>query len=116
VTFPSTRAGDLTSAERYYAHALAPAPEEGDLRLHAYCLAGLACLAARSNDATTAGRLWTLAERIEQQIGFRMLTAERGRYERTLAPALRNSAETRAGAASALDIDPLAYVPALLKG
>jgi hypothetical protein len=60
--------------------------------------------------------LWTLAERIEQQIGFRMLTAERGRYERTLTPGLRNSAEYRAGAASAVDLDPLAYIPALLQG
>jgi hypothetical protein len=43
--------GDLESAERYYSQALALGPEEGDVRLRAYCLAGLACVAARS--ATT---------------------------------------------------------------
>jgi non-specific serine/threonine protein kinase len=107
--------GDLASAERYYSEALAIGPEEDDVRLEAYCVAGLACVAARSNDLTTAGRLWTLAERIEQQLGFRILTAERSRYERTLTPALRNSAEYRAGVETALDLDPLTAVPALLR-
>jgi tetratricopeptide (TPR) repeat protein len=55
---------DLPSAERYYYEALAVAPEEDDVRLQAYCLAGLACVAAQNDDATTAGRVWTLAERI----------------------------------------------------
>jgi predicted ATPase len=106
--------GDLASAERYYSEALAIGPEEDDVRLRAYCLAGLACVAARSNDLTGAGRLWTLAERIEQQVGFRILTAERGRYERTLTPALRDSSEYRAGVAVAADLDPLTAGPALL--
>ena len=79
------------------------------MRLQAYCLAGLACIAAQNDDATTAGRLWTLAERIEQQIGFRMLAAERGRYERILAPALARR-RYRAGVASAAEPDPLTAV------
>jgi predicted ATPase len=107
--------GDRPSAERYYHEALALAPEEDDVRLQAYCLAGLACVAAQNDDATTAGRLWTLAERIEQQIGFRMLHAERVRYERTLTPALREEAEYRAGVADAAQLDPITAVADLLR-
>jgi predicted ATPase/DNA-binding SARP family transcriptional activator len=105
---------DLRSAEHYYQEALAAARDEDDVRLQAYCLAGLACVAAHSDDATTAGRLWTLAERIEQRIGFRMLHAERVRYEQTLTPALRDSVDYRAGVASAVDLDPPAAVAELL--
>ncbi|MBV8217950.1 MAG: tetratricopeptide repeat protein, partial [Solirubrobacterales bacterium] len=108
--------GDLESAERYYSQALTLGPEEGDVRLRAYCLAGLACVAARSADVTAAGWLWTLAERIEQQIGFRIPAAERGRYERTLTPALRESGEFRAGAANAADLDLLTGVAELHGG
>ncbi len=107
--------GDPPSAERYYYEALALAPEEDDVRLQAYCLAGLACVAAQNEDATTAGRLWTLAERIEQQIGFRMLHAERVRYERTLTPALREEGEYRAGVVDAAQLDPLTAVAELLR-
>jgi predicted ATPase len=107
--------GDMPSAERYYYEALALAPQEDDVRLQAYCLAGLACVAAQSDDATVAGRLWTLAERIEQQIGFRMLHAERGRYERTITPAMRAEDQFRAGVANAAELDPLAAVAELLR-
>ena len=107
--------GDLPSAERYYYEALALAPEEDDVRLQAYCLAGLACVAAQSDDATMAGRLWTLAERIEQQLGFRMLHAERVRYERTLTPELRDEGGFRVGVANAGQLDPLATVADLLR-
>ena len=106
---------DLRSAERYYLEALALAPQEEDLRLQSYCLAGLACVSARSDDATTAGRLWTLAERIEQQLGFRMLRAERVRYERTLTPALRDEPGYRAGASDAAQLDPLTVVADILR-
>lgn len=107
--------GDPRSAERYYHEALALAPEEDDVRLQAYCLAGLACVAAQEKDAKTAGRLWTLAERIEQQIGFRMIHAERIRYERTITPALRQSPEYKAGVANAAERDPFATVADLLR-
>jgi predicted ATPase len=107
--------GDRSSAERYYHEALELAPQEDDVRLQAYCLAGLACVAAQNDDATTAGRLWTLAERIEQQIGFRMLHAERVRYERTLTPALRKEGDYRAGVADAAKLDPLTAVADLLR-
>ena len=102
---------DLRSAEHYYQEALAAASDEDDVRLQA----GLACVAAHNDDATTAGRLWTLAERTEQRIGFRMLHAERVRYEQTLTPALRDSIDYRAGVASAVDLDPPAAVAELLR-
>ena len=106
--------GDLPSARRYYYEGLEVAPREDDVRLEAYCLAGLACAAAQDDDATTAGRLWTLAERIEQQIGFRMLRAERVRYERTLT-SLRDEAQYRAGVANAAELDPFSAVAAILR-
>ncbi|MGA8336809.1 MAG: BTAD domain-containing putative transcriptional regulator [Solirubrobacteraceae bacterium] len=99
--------GDMPTAEGYYREALALGLQEGDARLEAYCLAGLACVAARNEDPTTAGRLWTLAERLEHEIGFRMVAAERVRYERNLTPPLTNSDEYRAGVADAANIDPL---------
>lgn len=98
--------GDLDAAERSYREALALGTEHEDVRLRAYCLAGLACVAARSGDLRGAGRLWTLAERVEQEVGFRMLGTERRRYERNLTPSLRDSDEYRAGAAEAADADP----------
>ena len=100
-------AGDMPAAERYYREALALGLQEGDVRLGAYCLAGLACVAARNKDATAAGRLWTLAERLEHEIGFRMVAAERVRYERNLTPPLTDTDEYRAGVADAANIDPL---------
>ena len=100
-------AGDMPTAERYYREALALGLQEGDARLEAYCLAGLACVAARNEDATAAGRLWTLAERLEHEIGFRMVAAERVRYERNLTPPLTNTDEYGAGIADAANIDPL---------
>jgi len=100
-------AGDMPTAERYYREALALGLQEGDVRLGAYCLAGLACVAARNEDSTAAGRLWTLAERLEHEIGFRMVAAERVRYERNLTPPLTNTDEYRAGIADAANTDPL---------
>src|ERR1700722_3685168 len=99
--------GDMPTAERYYREALALGLQEGDVRLGVYCLAGLACVAARDEDATAAGRLWTLAERLEHEIGFRMVAAERVRYERNLTPPLINTDEYRAGLAGAANVDPL---------
>ena len=107
-------AGDMPTAERYYCEALALGLQEGDVRLGAYCLAGFACVAARNQDAATAGRLWTLAERLEHSIGFRMVAAERVRYERNLTPPLTNTDEYRAGIADAADIDPLTAAAAIV--
>ncbi len=107
--------GDIPTAERYYRQALELGLQEGDARLGAYCLAGLACVAARNEEATAAGRLWTLAERLEHEIGFRMVAAERVRYERNLSPPLTNTPEYRSGIAEAATIDPLVAAAELLK-
>jgi predicted ATPase len=108
--------GDLTAADRYYRQALALGFEEQDVRLHAYCLAGLACLAARNRDVRSAGRLWTLAERIERDVGFRMLAAERIRYERNLGPPLSDTGEYRTGVADAADLDARTVAAELVRG
>jgi predicted ATPase len=107
--------GDAKSADRYYREALALAVEHEDPRLRAYCLAGLACVAARSGDAHEAGRLWTLAERIEHELGFRMLAAERVRYERILAAPLCDEDAYLAGSAAAADADPHAEAVEILR-
>ena len=108
-------AGDVPTAECYYREALALGLQEGDVRLGVYCLAGLACVAARNEDATAAGRLWTLAERLEHEIGFRMVAAERVRYERNLTPPLTNTDEYRTGIADAANIDPLTEAAEIVK-
>jgi tetratricopeptide (TPR) repeat protein len=106
--------GDMSDADRYYREALALGIEEEDRRHCAYCLAGLACVAARNHDATAAGRLWTLAEQTEHEIGFRMLATERSRYERTLTPALRDSDGYRAGVEAAAGLDLLTAAAEIL--
>jgi predicted ATPase/class 3 adenylate cyclase len=107
--------GDSDEAARYYRESLALGIEEENTRHCGYCLAGLACVAAHNQDAASAGRLWTLAERIEHELGHRMLAAERGRYERTITPALRESDGFRAGAAAAADLDPLTAADEILR-
>jgi hypothetical protein len=102
---------DMPAADRYYREALAAAVQDEEPRTQAYCLAGLACVAARNQDATAAGRLWTLAERLEHEIGFQMLATERARYERNLTRSLRDSPGYRAGVQSATNLDPLTVAP-----
>jgi tetratricopeptide (TPR) repeat protein len=100
--------GDLVAADQRYAETLALALESGDVRLVGYCFAGLACVAARRDDARAAGQLWTFAEKIERDVGVRMQTAERARYERVLTPAIRASVDYRDGVAVAETQDPIA--------
>jgi predicted ATPase/class 3 adenylate cyclase len=102
----SLDSGDPWAAAAYYREALALSLEQEDPRLGGYCLAGLACVAARTGDARTAGRLWTLAEQTEHEIGRRMLASERIRYERILSPPLADSDEFRSGVAEAADTNP----------
>jgi predicted ATPase/DNA-binding SARP family transcriptional activator len=72
---------DATSS---YLEALHIAQEMGSHRDSAYCLGGLASAAAGAGAADTAARLWGAVESIESTIGVRMLSSERGRYERAL--------------------------------
>jgi hypothetical protein len=52
-----------------------------------YCIAGIACVRLKQGDDRTAARLWGIAEDQERQLGFRMLSTERRRYERLMAAA-----------------------------
>lgn len=89
-------ARDRRRAESHYRDALAICDELADERSQAYCLAGLACVAALDREREQAGRLWAVAEGIEDRLGTRMLAYERARYERTLA-AIADDARFRAG-------------------
>jgi len=106
---------ELSDAARSYRQSLSLGIEEENMRHCAYCLAGLACVAVRNNDLTAAGQLWTLAERIEHELGFRMLAAERRRYERTITPAVRCTGEYRDGAATVADLEPLTAAAEVLR-
>jgi predicted ATPase/class 3 adenylate cyclase len=108
--------GDLSEASRYYREALALGMEEENIRHFGYCFAGLACVAAHDDDPIGAGRLWTLAERVEHELGGRMLAAERGRYERSITPALRDTDGFRAGVAAADELDALTAATEILRG
>jgi predicted ATPase len=103
--------GDLAAAERHYREALALADELDDVRTRGYCLAGLACVAARTGDGEAAGQRWAIAERIERERGYRMLSAERIRYERILGPPITATDEFRAGVEAAADLDPMTAAP-----
>jgi hypothetical protein len=67
--------------------ALAYAVETGNRRVQLYCVAGIACARLQQGDDRAAARLWGIAEDQEQQLGFRMLSPERKRYERLMAAA-----------------------------
>ena len=76
----------------------------GDERNDLYSVAQLACAAALRGDAHSAGRLWAVAEATEERLGMRMLTVERARYERIVAP-LENDRAFQAGYDNGRDID-----------
>jgi predicted ATPase len=105
---------DLSAADRLYREALAFSHGMKDVRLSAYCLAGLSCVAARSGDGYTSGLLWGLAERIEREHGVRMLGTERRRYEAILVPPISDSDGFRAGITDAQDADPTAVALSLV--
>jgi tetratricopeptide (TPR) repeat protein len=52
-----------------------------DSKFHAYCLAGIASALAATGHDTQAAALWGAVCNAEQTLGFRMLSAERKRYE-----------------------------------
>ncbi|HEX8977548.1 MAG TPA: tetratricopeptide repeat protein [Solirubrobacteraceae bacterium] len=105
---------DLPAADSLYREALAFSQNMNDIRLTAYCLAGLSCVAALGGDGHTAGLLWGLAERIEREHGVRMLGTERRRYEAVLVLPISDGDEFRAGITDAQDADPTAVVLSLL--
>jgi hypothetical protein len=52
-----------------------------------YCVAGIACARVQQGNDRAAARLWGMAEDQERQLGFRMLSTERQRYERLMVAA-----------------------------
>jgi predicted ATPase len=73
--------GDLETAERLYARALDMLNARGDERAVAYCLAGLACVAASRRQHRPAAKLWGAVEAIEGRLEVQLIAAERARYE-----------------------------------
>lgn len=73
---------DLVEAERFYRESFELASQLGDDLQTAYCLGGLAAVAARRGDAGGAARLWGAMEALEQSAGAPLHATERGRYAR----------------------------------
>jgi tetratricopeptide (TPR) repeat protein len=78
---------DPATALARFAEALEYAVETGHRRVQLYCVAGIACARLQQGDDRAAVRLWGIAEDQERQLGFRMLSAERRRYEHVMASA-----------------------------
>lgn len=96
--------GDHQHAEHHAREALEMVTGLGDERNDLYSVAQLACAAALRGDAHSAGRLWAVAEATEERLGMRMLTIERARYERIVAP-LENDRAFQAGYHDGRDVD-----------
>jgi predicted ATPase/class 3 adenylate cyclase len=78
---------DPDTALQHFAEALEYAVKTGSRRVQMYCIAGLACARLQQGDDRVAARLWGIALDQERQLGFRMLSTERQRYERLMAAA-----------------------------
>jgi predicted ATPase/DNA-binding SARP family transcriptional activator len=89
-----TRQSD--NAASRYREALETVIEFGDERTRAYCIAGLACVAAVHGDRYAAGRLWAVAETVDGRLGMCFRPQERRRYDRILTP-LADDQRFRAG-------------------
>jgi predicted ATPase/DNA-binding SARP family transcriptional activator len=87
---------NLGEAEMLYLRAHDIAREFKDRVDVAYCLAGLACVAALRGHVELAGKRWGHVERIEDGADFRLHRAERERYER-IVEAVANDAAFRRG-------------------
>jgi predicted ATPase/class 3 adenylate cyclase len=105
--------GDLDAAVEYYRRALAVHVRYARGRDIAYCLAGLASVLADWGRHEDAARIWGAVSAGEEALGFRMLAAERRRYELRLS-GLEGSAAWREGRELALD-QAAAHVPAVLE-
>jgi predicted ATPase len=91
-------AGDAVSAERCYRRALSRARELYFLPALAYCLAGLASVAAMRGERKRAGRLWGASQAFQRSAGAELLAIDRRRYEEALAtitgPEFERAADT----------------------
>jgi predicted ATPase len=114
---------DLGHPERAlvrYAESMELSLRLRDRRSQIYCIAGIASALVGMHRERDAARLWGAAEVQESELGFRMLLAERQRYERSLSLARGRLQEAfdaayAAGASLTLDesvADALAQVSA----
>ena len=87
---------NLDDAEVLYLRAYNSARDMNHRFLVAYCLAGLACIAALRGDTEDAGERWGRVERIEDEIGERLHRWDRETYEHIMEP-LANDAAFRRG-------------------
>jgi tetratricopeptide (TPR) repeat protein len=78
---------DPDTALQRFAEALVSAVATGSRRVQVYCVAGIACARLQQGNDRAAARLWGIAEDQERRLGFRMISNERQRYERLMAPA-----------------------------
>jgi tetratricopeptide (TPR) repeat protein len=77
--------GELDDAAELFECALSLARQVGAPRDVAWCLAGLACVAALGGDSRRAGELWGQAEFVVAETGERHLLWEGERYESIVA-------------------------------
>jgi predicted ATPase/class 3 adenylate cyclase len=99
---------DPDTALQRFTEGLEYAVRTGNRRVQIYCLAGLACALLQQGDDRVAARLWGIAEDQERQLGFRMFSTERQRYERLMMAARERLGHTydgehRAGAGLTLE-------------
>ncbi|MGH2932031.1 MAG: ATP-binding protein, partial [Gaiellaceae bacterium] len=99
-------ADDLNEAAALYRESLEIFVQLGDNLFIAYCLAGLAAVAAKQRRRDFAARLWGGVHAFEQTAGTRVSDRDRSRYERVLHE-LESASDTSAafarGKASTLD-------------
>jgi predicted ATPase/class 3 adenylate cyclase len=76
--------GNLAAALRHYRESLDRSIRDYPHRIHAFCLAGIASVLAEQGHDYEAAMIWGAACAAEEALGFRMLAAERRRYERRL--------------------------------
>ncbi|MGH3137745.1 MAG: ATP-binding protein, partial [Gaiellaceae bacterium] len=76
---------DCDAAVVLYREGLEVVRRRGDQRLVAYCVAGIASVMAEQGRDEVSATLWGAACAAEEQLGFRMLPAERRRYSSRLA-------------------------------
>jgi hypothetical protein len=76
--------GDLDAAQARYRSGLEIAIGVGGTNTAAYCLAGLAAVAARRGAIQLAGQLWGGVLAFEESMNVRLHTSDRARYEKTV--------------------------------
>ena len=98
--------GDLDDARRSYLAALGQGAESVSVLDTAYCLAGLAAVAARDGRVDVAGSLWGAVAAYERNVGGRLIYPHaRRRYQAALEPIDGTEFVAAVGAGGALTLD-----------